>query len=411
MTLPPDLALLDSAAKDALILALFERLNDLTARFEILETENAALRAENALLRAENAELRKDNAELRAKLKLPPKSPDNSSTPPSRGQKASEGEQRKPKGKPHAGAHRQLHPNPTHYCEIAATHCVHCHADVSGVEQTVVHTYDRIEIPEIKPEVTRVTLLGALCPACEQPFKAQPPAGLEPGSPFGPNLRAFTIYLRVTHAISFERLVRLFSDLLGVDISEGALVNMLADSQDAFAKQANRIRAELFAGTILASDETSARVGKRNWWTWVFHHGDACCFVTHRNRSKVVVSEFLGDYRPDFWVSDRFGAQMGWAKRDHQFCLAHLIRDAKYAIDAGDTTFAPRFRELLKRASGIAGRQPNLADSTLRRYARKLDADLDALLRINGYQDCSHNAKIGHQKIFERRRARRYNPR
>jgi hypothetical protein len=161
-----------------------------------------------------------------------------------------------------------------------------------------------------------------------------------------------------------------------------ALVKMLADSQEAFAKQSSRIRAELLAGTILASDETSARVGKRNWWTWVFHHGDACCFVIHPNRSKVVVSEFLGDYRPDFWVSDRFGAQMGWAKRDHQFCLAHLIRDAKYAIDAGDTAFAPRFRELLRRACSIAGRRPNLADSTLLCYARKLDADLDALLRI-----------------------------
>jgi len=28
-------------------------------------------------------------------------------------------------------------------------------------------------------------------------------------------------------------------------------------------------------------------------------------------------------------ASDRLGSQMGWAKRDHQFCLAHLIRDAQ----------------------------------------------------------------------------------
>ena len=120
MTLPPDLGLLDSAGKDALILALFERLNDLTARLEILEAENAALRAENA--------------ELRAKLNLPPKKPDNSSTPPSRGHKGSEGEQRKPKSKPHAGAHRELHPNPTERCDVGATFCQHCQADVSGVE-------------------------------------------------------------------------------------------------------------------------------------------------------------------------------------------------------------------------------------------------------------------------------------
>ena len=210
MTLPPDLALLDSAGKDALILALFERLNDLAARLEILEAENAALRAENA--------------ELRAKLNLPPKKPDNSSTPPSRGHKGSEGEQRKPKRKPHAGAHRGLHPNPTKRCHFAASLCQHCRADVSGIEQTAVHSYDRIELPEIRPEVIRVTLLGGTCPCCNKPFKATPPAGLEPGSPFGPNLRAFAIYLRITHAISFERLVRLFSDLLGVEISEGALV-------------------------------------------------------------------------------------------------------------------------------------------------------------------------------------------
>jgi len=104
MTLPPDLALLDSAGKDALILALFERLSDLTARLEILEAdnaalraENAALRAENALLRAENAELRKDNAELRAKLNLPPKKPDNSSTPPSRGHWGAKGSSASPR--------------------------------------------------------------------------------------------------------------------------------------------------------------------------------------------------------------------------------------------------------------------------------------------------------------------------
>src|SRR5215468_3344502 len=158
MTLPPDLALLDSAGKDALILALFERLNDLTARLEILEAENAALRAENAALRAENAE-------LRAKLNLPPKKPDNSSTPPSRGHKGSEGEQRKPKRKPHAGAHRELHPNPTERCDVAATLCQHCQADVSGVEQTAVHSYDRIELPEIRPEPSS-TRSSRAAPGC-----------------------------------------------------------------------------------------------------------------------------------------------------------------------------------------------------------------------------------------------------
>jgi transposase len=95
-----------------------------------------------------------------------------------------------------------------------------------------------------------------------------------------------------------------------------------------------------------------------------------------------VVAEFLGEVRPDFWVSDRFGAQMGWAKTDNQVCLAHLIRDAQYAIDAGDTVFAPGLRKLLKRACAIGRRRATLADATLRTYNYQLDGKLDALLRL-----------------------------
>jgi len=133
--------------------------------------------------------------------------------------------------------------------------------------QTAVQAYDRNEIPEIVPDVTSVTLHGGLCPCCRRRFRAAPPAGLAPGSPFGPNLRAFVLYLRFAQAILFERLARLMSDLLGLEISEGALANMLEASGSAFAHQTSLIRDRLLSGTILQSDETSARVGKKTWWT------------------------------------------------------------------------------------------------------------------------------------------------
>jgi transposase len=132
----------------------------------------------------------------------------------------------------------------------------------------------------------------------------------------------------------------------------------------------------------LQSDETSVRVGKKTWWNWVFHHEDSACFVIDPHRSRAVVENFLGEHRPQFWVSDRFAAQMEWATKNHQVCLAHLIRDATYAIEAGDSAFAPALRKLLKRACGIAGRRPQLADATLRTYAYTLNTKLDTLLRI-----------------------------
>ena len=79
----------------------------------------------------------------------------------------------------------------------------------------------------------------------------------------GPNLRALAIYLRFTQGIAFERLAALLSGLLGLGISEGALVNILDAARPAFEAQTNAIRQRLKSGTVLQSDETGLRVGKR----------------------------------------------------------------------------------------------------------------------------------------------------
>ena len=319
-------------------------------------------------------------AELEARLGLPPKTPGNSSLPPSSGQKPSEPAPPKPKRRPHAGAHRPLHPNPTSKRDILASRCQGCGADVSRVAQEACEVYDRIEIAKIEPDVTRVSLHGGICPCCAGRFKAAPPAGLEPGSPFGANLRAFVIYLRAVQAIPLARLRDVLRDLLGLAISEGALVAILAAARAPFAAQTSAIKARLMAGTALACDETSLRVGKANHWLWVFHHADSAVFVAARHRSKAVVEAFLGAWRPDYWISDRYGGQMGWARREHQVCLAHLLRDVQYAIDTGDDVLAPGLKGLLKRACAIGRRRDGLADATLKAYAADLERRLDRVM-------------------------------
>ena len=374
-------------SKDELIdilLAQARQIEVLTARVEELLARVASLEAANAA--------------LRAKLKLPPKTPGNSSTPPAQGKKASGGSSARPKGKAHSGAHRPLHPNPTARIAVMATRCGHCGADVSGHPQIVCKTYDHIEVPAIVPEVTRVTLQGGTCPCCAKTFKAVPPDAMAPGSPFGPNLRALVVYLRFTQGIAFERLARLVSDLLGLDISEGALVNMLDAARDAFARQTSLIRARLLSGTAMESDETGLRVGKRNWWLWVFHHQDSAVFVVEPSRGKCVPKAFLGEIRPDVWVSDRYGAQLGWAAKDNQVCLAHLIRDVQYAIDAGDSILAPGLRHLLGRACRIGRRRERLADATLRAYAARLESRLDDLMR----RTPTHAAGVKLQRVIKK---------
>jgi transposase len=341
----------------------------------------ATLIAQNGALAAEVERLTALVAEFEARLRSRRKGPSNSSVPPSSGPKASGTSTSKPKSKVHRGAHRPLHSKPTSKRDVFASRCA-CGADVSGVTQTAQETYDRVEIPKIEPDVTRVTLHGGICPCCAGRFKAAAPEGLEPGSPFGPNLRALVIYLRSVQAIPLGRLTDVLFDLLGLEISEGAIVNILNAAAPAFTDQADRIKADLFSGKVIASDETGLRVGKKNWWLWVFHHGTSALFVAKNTRARSVVADILGDWRPDYWISDRYAGQLNWAAREHQVCLAHLIRDVQYAIDNGDRVLAPGVQQLLKDACAIGRRRDKLADATLKAYEAKLEKRLDRLMNL-----------------------------
>jgi transposase len=325
--------------------------------------------------------LAKQIAALEAKLGKPPKTPDNSSMPPSQGEKPNRAERRRAakKRKGHPGVARQLSPNPDRVVEALAETCPHCTHALIPADQPKVHAYDYVELPPIKPVVTRIHRHRGTCPCCAKRFSAPVPDGMAPGSPFGPGLAALILHLHVTQAISFERLVRLMDEVFGVTISEGAINNILARTQAPMIVAAEKIAEEVRASPVVASDETSARVNGKTWWQWVLLSSTAVYHVIVNTRAASVVTDFLKDKVPEVWVADRYGGQNGHA-RVRQICLAHLLRDAQYAIDEGDKAFAPAFKTLLLRAIAIGQRRPTLKDSTLRQYQAELDRKLDPLL-------------------------------
>jgi len=205
------------------------------------------------------------------------------------------------------------------------------------------------------------------------------PEGFEPGSPFGPGIAALILHLHITQAVSFERLSRLMAEVFGLSISEGAIANILSRAQTPLAAAADTIAAAVRASPVVASDETSARVGGKTSWQWVLLSSTAIYHVIAATRAASVVTTFLQGARPEIWVADRYAGQLGHGAA-RQICLAHLLRDTKYAIEAGDTVFAPGFRLVLLRAVAIGKRRASLKDSTLKQYLADLDRRLDKLL-------------------------------
>jgi transposase len=359
----PDLTRLSHAEKDTLIAALTARLDAALAHIAAQDVRIAALEARLAA------------------LTVPPKTPDNSSKPPSQGQKQNKlaPDGLRPPRKSRPGFGRKLHPNPDRIVEARLSVCPNCTAPFPDEAQTAQQVYERIELPPVKPDVTQVRLFGGRCACCQDRVTAPAPAGLEQGSPFGQSIAAMVVYLHYAHAIGMERLATLMDELFGLSISEGAICNILARSRAPLLDAAATIEKVVLASPVVCSDETSVRVKGKNWWEWVFIGTLAALHIIKPSRGKAVVTDLFDAIRPQVWVSDMLGSQKGHAA-EWQVCLAHLLRDAKYAIEDGDIAFSAPFRLLLLRAVAIGRRRDTLTDATLRQYLYDLNRRLDRII-------------------------------
>lgn len=135
----PDLSGLSHAEKDALIAALWQRVHVAEQRL----------------------------AELEAKLGIPPKTPDNSSLPPSKGQKPNQPDRGDRKGPRRGslgrkGGGRPLACDPDETVTAKALVCMHCQSSLDDTNQVLHGRYDKIDLPPVPPVVTRVERMKAL---------------------------------------------------------------------------------------------------------------------------------------------------------------------------------------------------------------------------------------------------------
>ena len=371
----PKLDRLSEPEKDALIVALW-------AEVQRLKTQLAA---------------------LEAKALAPRKDARNSSVPPSQTPKPN----RSPDPRPgtrreasvrRAGGGRPLHPEPDQVIIAQAKTCPHCGGPVQAHEQHPHAVYDKIELPPIQPIVTRVEQHAGQCPHCGQSYVAPVPVGMEPGTPFGASIEGLATYLRYTHAISYARLSALFTQVYGISISEGALANLFQRVRTRLDHRVEEILTRLRSSRLICSDETGARVNGRTPWEWVFQNAEVCVHVIRPSRGHGVIREILGDHRPTIWVSDLYSAQRHHPAEDWQVCLAHQLRDCQFAIEAGDTVFAPRMKTILLRAFAIHHRRDTLAASTLYQYRSDLQRRVDRCL--------AHQPTNPHGKRLQKRYAK-----
>jgi transposase len=244
-----------------------------------------------------------------------------------------------------------------------------CGADLAdAADLGVVDRYQQHEIPLVSVTVTQYDQHAVAC-GCGTVHTARRPEGAGSGRvEYGPNLRAYAVYLLVVHFVPVHRVVEILTSLTGAAPSPGFVHSLLRRAASALAACDFAIRTLLALAAVVCVDETPLKVGaatpaegKKEAKGYL--HVACTDLYTHfllGDRSMATFRQtVLLDLEPDtVIVHDRYqnydSAQLG--ELTHQLCLAHILRDLTGAAELYPDEHWPiqltdELRELIHRAN------------------------------------------------------------
>jgi len=303
------------------------------------QQEIQALRQENEERRVQLTALATELSELRERIG---RSSRNSSKPPSSdgpGFKPPErrkGSGRKRGGQPgHPGSGPELLPI-ERVDEVVEHHpdaCRRCGTLLEGEDPEPLR-HQVIEIPPITPLVIEHRLHRLVCPCCSTSTCATLPADVE-ASHYGPRLSALVGLLGSAFPLSFSKTQALLDQLLGVEISRGAIATIRQRLSAVLEQPMQEALAFARQQPVAYVDETGAPTGnadgcnpdRKRGWQWVMVTAVVTVFIQGLSRSTAAAIELLGNAFGGIVVSDRFSAYSHLPTQQRQLCWAHLIRD------------------------------------------------------------------------------------
>jgi transposase len=322
-------------------------------------------------------------AELEARLGQPPKRPGNSSVPPSVGFKPDRaGRRARKRRRGHDGISRRRQP-PDVIVRCRPGPCQGCGEPVPLAGQRRVGRTQVVEPPPLRPVVIEAWRYAARCRRCGTRTEGAYPAGLEPTRTFGPGVEALLGYFHERQHVGYERLVELCRDVFGLTISEGGIDNALSRLAERARPAYEALGAAVRASPVIGSDETGARVAGKTAWQWAFQTPAASYLVIVPRRNAEVIAAFLGETRPEGWVSDLWAPQVQVEAAAHQLCLAHQIRDLTYAVEVDGPAGAQgagELRHVFSRALRLHRERGKVPPATFANRGVRIERAADRLI-------------------------------
>ena len=256
---------------------------------------------------------------------------------------------RKSGGQPgHKGHTLEMRSAPDKTIELKSSFCSVCSSNLESEIFVLKSKRQVIELPEIKPIYRQYQQYGCKCSRCGHEQIADFPSNVTAPIQYGSSVDTLVSYLSIYRSVPYNRLKKMFSQVFSLPLSEGTVDNILHRVALKCEVVHEHIKAEISTGPVVGSDETGAKVDGRKWWIWTWQNVLNTFIVASDNRgSKTINSVFADGFKNATLLSDRWSAQLKTYAKNHQLCLAHLLRDLTFLEELEEHSFSTAFKTLL----------------------------------------------------------------
>lgn len=204
--------------------------------------------------------------------------------------------------------------------------CRGCGADLAGAQVVGEVVRQVIDLPPVTPTVTDHVAYRRRCGCGVETVGDMPPEARAPVC-WGPEIRAFAIYLLVRQHLPVERTAELLADLLDAPVSTGWLCGVQLEASGRLAPFVAELKAQLRRAPVLHADETGTQVGTTKHWMHTLTTNLLTLVAVHPRRGVEAIRDI--GILPGFTgtiVHDGYSPYEIFDAATHAQCGAHLLR-------------------------------------------------------------------------------------
>lgn len=255
----PDLSKLSSAEKDALILALLERIEELERRLGLNSSNSGKPPASDGLKKPSRVTNQREKTGR-----------------PAGGQAG------------HAGTTLRQVATPNKVLDYYPALCVGCGR---ALGEELASGHEKRQVFDLPPPVMQVTEHRAhscWCPACGSETRAGFPAEVKAAAQYGATVEALVVYFQAWQLISEDRLAELMQDVFGVGVATATIAARGQRKAQELAGLTEHIEEQVKHAAVKPLDETGYRIAGKLQWLHVASTGLLTCYRTSAKRGAML---------------------------------------------------------------------------------------------------------------------------